>query len=90
MPPNHNLDKCIIFKVFAMLSLVSNPAWQAKLEKFRNLFSQNFEIKGDGFVKSQIYSLIVIPAKAGTRSIQAIMDSRFSGSDSIFDFLRDY
>jgi hypothetical protein len=47
-------------------------------------------IKGkiDGFVKSPLCPLIVIPAKAGIHSFQANMDSRFRGNDSVFDFLR--
>ena len=45
-------------------------------------------IKFDGFVKSPLGPLIVIPAKAGIQSFQAIMDSRLRGNDSIFDFLR--
>ena len=49
---------------------------------------KNDKIKNDGFVKSPLCPLIVIPAKAGIQSFQVIMDSRFRGNDSIFDFLR--
>ena len=42
----------------------------------------------DGFVKSPLGPLIVIPAKAGILSFQAIMDSCLRRNDSIFDFLR--
>jgi len=55
-------------------------------------------LKLDGFVKSPICPIIVIPAKAGIQLFQGIMDSRspigvedrFRGSDSIFDSLRDH
>ena len=51
--------------------------------------SKNFADNNiDGFVKSPLYPLIVIPAKAGIHSFQVIMDSRFRGNDSICDFLR--
>jgi hypothetical protein len=40
--------------------------------------------------ESPIYPLIVIPAKAGIQLFQVVMDSRFRGSDSIFDFLRGH
>ena len=42
----------------------------------------------DGPVKSPLHSLFVIPAKAGIQLFQALLDSRFRGSDSCFDFLR--
>jgi hypothetical protein len=42
----------------------------------------------DVFVKSPICPLFVIPAKAGIQLFQVVMDSRFCGSDSIFEFLR--
>jgi hypothetical protein len=42
----------------------------------------------DGFVKSPLGPLIVIPAKAGIQSFHAIMDSRLRRNDAIFDFLR--
>ena len=39
--------------------------------------------KFDGFVKSPLGPLIVIPAKAGIQSFQAIMDSRFHWNDKV-------
>jgi hypothetical protein len=42
----------------------------------------------DGFVKSSSGPLIVIPAKAGTQSFQAVMGSCLRRNDNIFDFLR--
>jgi hypothetical protein len=42
----------------------------------------------DGFVKRPQYPSIVIPAKAGIQSFQAITDSRFRGNDFVFDFLQ--
>ena len=42
--------------------------------------------KFDGIVKSPIYPLNVIPAKAGIQLFQTLMDSRFRGSDTLFDF----
>ena len=42
----------------------------------------------DGLVKSSLHSLFVIPAKAGIQLLQALLDSRFRGRDSYFDFLR--
>jgi hypothetical protein len=42
----------------------------------------------DGFVKSPLGPLIVIPAKAGIQAFQAIMDSCLRRNDAIFDFLR--
>jgi hypothetical protein len=44
--------------------------------------------KIDGFVKSPLGPFIVIPAKAGIQSFQAIMDSCLRRNDTIFDFLR--
>jgi hypothetical protein len=44
--------------------------------------------KIDGFIKSPLGPLIVIPAKAGIQSFQAIMDSCLRRNDAIFDFLR--
>ena len=45
-------------------------------------------IKYDAFVKSPLQPLSVIPAKAGIQLFQALLDSRFRGSDVVFDFLR--
>jgi len=44
--------------------------------------------KIDGFVKSPLGPLIVIPAKEGIQAFQAIMDSCLRRNDAIFDFLR--
>ncbi len=59
-----------------------------------NLNDQNFKsqtfwsLNIDGFVKNPLGPLIVIPAKAGIQSFQAIMDSCLRRNDAIFDFLR--
>jgi hypothetical protein len=42
----------------------------------------------DGIAKSPDSPFFVIPAKAGIQSFQILLDSRFHGSDMIFDFLR--
>ena len=44
----------------------------------------------DELVKSQKEPAIVIPVKTGIQEIQLLMDSRFRGSDSLGDFLRDH
>jgi len=41
----------------------------------------------DSLVKSQLFLLVVIPAKAGIQIIQKIMDSGFRRSDEFSDFL---
>ena len=52
-------------------------------------FSTFYEVvKFDAFVKSPLQPLSVIPAKAGIQLFQALLDSRFRGSDVVFDFLR--
>jgi len=51
------------------------------------MFSLFVQFNLDGFVKSPLCPLIVIPAKAGIQSIQAIMDSCLRRNDAIFDFL---
>ena len=44
----------------------------------------------DELVKSQKPSFTVIPAKAGIQWFQRALDSRFRGSDGIWDFLRNH
>jgi hypothetical protein len=46
--------------------------------------------KLDCFVKSILPFLFVIPAKAGIQLFEALLDSRFRGSDVVFDFFRFY
>ena len=46
------------------------------------------ELKSDGFVKSPIYHLTVIPAKAGIQSFQVVADHLDSGFHRSDDFLR--
>jgi hypothetical protein len=57
-------------------------------EACRSVFSINIDRILDGFVKSPLGPLFVIPAKAGIQSFQAIMDSCLRRNDAIFDFLR--
>ena len=48
--------------------------------------------KDDGFVKSPIYHLTVIPAKAGIQSFQVVadyLDSGFHRSDDFYEFIKD-
>jgi hypothetical protein len=47
-------------------------------------------MKLDDFVKSGLYSVLVIPAEAGIQLIKAILGSRLRGSDGLPDFLRDH
>jgi len=43
-------------------------------------------VKIDDLVKSLKIPLFVIPAKAGIQLIQAVLDSRFRGSDGFLTF----
>ena len=45
MPLSYDLSKCYDFKWLSLLSVAENPDCQSDLEKCRNCFSQNFEIK---------------------------------------------
>ena len=49
-----------------------------------------FDFKVDELVKSQKAPVIVIPVQTGIQENQLLMDSRFRGSDSLGDFLRDH
>jgi hypothetical protein len=42
----------------------------------------------DGHVKSRIFSIFVIPAKAGIQLFQVVLDSCFRRRDVFSDFLR--
>ena len=44
MPLSYDPIKFNIFKQLSLLPVTENYAWQSNLEKFRNYFSQNFEI----------------------------------------------
>jgi hypothetical protein len=44
----------------------------------------------DELVKSQEAPVIVIPVKTGIQENQALMDSRFRGSDGLGEFLREH
>jgi hypothetical protein len=44
----------------------------------------------DDLVKSRLYPVFVIPAKAGIQVNQAALGSRLRGSDGFSDFLRDH
>jgi len=46
------------------------------------------EVKNDGLVKSRIFSIFVIPAKAGIQLFQVVLDSCFRRRDVFSDFLR--
>ena len=43
----------------------------------------------DGLVKSHIFSIFVIPAKAGIQLFQIVLDSCFRRREGFSDFLRD-
>jgi len=64
---------------FTKVSEVGNP-----------IRTKNMHFKFDGPVKSQETPAFVIPAKAGIQETQALVDSRFRGSDGLGDFLRDH
>ncbi len=57
--------------------------FKGKIPKLRS-------VKLDGLVKSQLFILVVIPAKAGIQSFQKIMDSGFRRSDELSYFLRPH
>ncbi len=62
------------------------PQTVSGLRSVWDFYHLQFEPKlGDYYLR---VILNVIPAKAGIQSFQAVMDSRFRGSDTIFVFLR--
>ncbi len=51
-------------------------------------FNKRYGIIFDGFVRGQIRSFFVIPAKAGIQEKQALLDPGFRRGDASDDFLR--